>query len=112
VKVTAEQEAALCVLAAGRGITVARLLVESALAGGAESAGVRAAAVAELAVLARGLGRVGTNVNQIAKATNATGETQAGTADALAAVQHVMARLAAVLEELDTSRGPRRVAAS
>jgi hypothetical protein len=47
-------------------------------------------------------------VNQIAKATNATGETQAGTADALTAVQQVAARLAAVLEELDTSRSARQ----
>jgi hypothetical protein len=103
VKVTAEQEARLVELAAGRGITVARLMVESALSGGAASAAERAGAVAELSVLGAALGRVGVNVNQIARATNATGEVQPGMGATLAAVREVAARLAAVLDALDTT---------
>jgi type IV pilus biogenesis protein CpaD/CtpE len=109
VKVTAEQEQRLQGLAAGRGITVARLLVESALAGGAESAGARAAVAAELAVAVRALGRVGVNVNQIARVTNATGEIQDGTAAALRAVEVAAAGVQTVLADLDMA-GPRRVA--
>ena len=103
VKVTAEQEARLAELAAARGITVARLLVESALSGGAASAVERAAVVAELSVLGSALGRVGVNVNQIARVTNATGEVQPATEATLAAVREVAARLGAVLDALDTT---------
>ena len=103
VKVTAEQETRLAELAAARGITVARLLVESALSGGAQSAVERAAVVAELSVLGSALGRVGVNVNQIARVTNATGEVQPATEATLAAVQEVAARLGAVLDALDTT---------
>jgi hypothetical protein len=109
VKVTVEQEERLQGLAAGRGITVARLLVESALAGGAESAGARAAVAAELAVAVRALGRVGVNVNQIARVTNATGEIQDGTAAALRAVEVAATGLREVVAGMD-SPGPRRVA--
>lgn len=91
-------------LAAARGITVARLLVESALAGGAESAGARAAVAAELAVAVRALGRVGVNVNQIARVTNATGEVQDGTAAALAAVEVAAAQVQAVLSDTGSTR--------
>jgi hypothetical protein len=103
VKVTAEQEARLVELAGARGITVARLLVESALSGGAESAIQRAAVVTELSVLGTALGRVGVNLNQIARVTNATGEVQPATEATLAAVREVAARLEAVLDALDTT---------
>jgi hypothetical protein len=103
VKVTAEQETRLAELAAARGITVARLLGESALSGGAASAVERAAVVAELSVLGSALGRVGVNINQIARVTNATGEVQPATEATLAAVREVAARLGAVLAALDTT---------
>ena len=103
VKVTGEQESRLAELAGARGITVARLLVESALSGGAESAIQRAAVVAELSVLGAALGRVGVNLNQIARVTNATGEVQPATEATLAAVREVAARLGAVLDALDTT---------
>ncbi|HEX3825681.1 MAG TPA: plasmid mobilization relaxosome protein MobC [Sporichthyaceae bacterium] len=109
VKVSAGEEARLVELASARGITVARLLVESALAGGAESAGAAAAVAAELAVLSRAVGRVGVNVNQIARVTNATGEVQDATTAALRAVEVVAARLGAVLAGL-AGPGRRRVA--
>jgi mobilization protein MobC len=108
VKVTAEQEARLVELAGVRGITVARLLVESALAGGADSAAERAGVVAELSVLGAALGRVGVNVNQIARVTNATGEAQPATEATLGAVRVVAARLAVVLDGLDEAHGSRR----
>jgi hypothetical protein len=101
VKVSAAEEERLAELAAARGITIARLLVESALSGGADSAGTRAAVAAELAVLSRAMGRVGVNVNQIARATNATGEVQDATTAALRAVAVVATRLEATLAGLD-----------
>jgi hypothetical protein len=104
VKVTGEQETRLVELAAARGITVARLLVESALAGGAQSAADRAVVAAELSVLGTALGRVGVNVNQIARATNATHEVQPATEATLAAVREVAGRLAVVLEDLGAGR--------
>jgi sugar phosphate isomerase/epimerase len=110
VKVSEQEEERLRELAAARGITVARLLVESALAGGAESAGARAAVAAELAVAVRALGRVGVNVNQIARVTNATGEVQDGTVAALRAVETAAARVQAVLSEAGSPGGRRRVA--
>jgi hypothetical protein len=64
---------------------------------------------AELAVLSRAVGRVGVNVNQIARVTNATGEVHATTTAALRAVEAVAARLDAVLAGLD-GPGRRRVA--
>lgn len=108
VKVTVEQETRLVELAGARGITVARLLVESALAGGAQSAAERAGTVAELTVLGNALGRVGVNVNQIARAANATGEVQPATEATLGAVREVAARLAVVLDGLDEARAARR----
>jgi Bacterial mobilisation protein (MobC) len=97
VKVTDAQEAALQRLATAHGIGVARLLVECALAGGAEAARARASLVDELLMVSRALGRVGVNINQIARATNATGEVQPGAQPALAAVVRVCERLDAVV---------------
>jgi hypothetical protein len=101
VKVTEEQEARLVELAGARGITVARLLVESALAGGAGAAAVQAELVAEVLRLGRALGKVGVNVNQIARATNATGEHQDHTVAVMAELQRVCARVDAVCGALD-----------
>lgn len=88
-------------LAAGAGVSVPRLLVESTLAGGRASAGERAAVLAELVALSRAVGRVGVNVNQIARATNATGELPEQTEDTLAVVREVGARIAEVMAALD-----------
>jgi hypothetical protein len=107
VKVTVEQEARLVELAAARGITVARLLVESALSGGPESAAARAGTVVELVALSRAVGRVGVNVNQLARAANATGEVQDATVDTLAVVREVVERLAVVLDGMDPASAGR-----
>jgi hypothetical protein len=107
VKVTAAQEARLVELAAARGFTVARLLVEATLAGGAPAAARNAALVDELLAIGRLLGRVGVNVNQIARVTNATGEQQPATEVALDAVVRVCARLEHLVTDMDASRAAR-----
>ncbi|MGI3781669.1 MAG: plasmid mobilization protein, partial [Janthinobacterium lividum] len=73
VKVSAEQEARLVERADARGITVARLLAESALAGGADAAAATSQLGGELFRISRLLGRVSLNINQLAKVANATG---------------------------------------
>jgi hypothetical protein len=107
VKVSPVEEARLVCLAADRRITVARLLVESTLAGGAGNAARDAAMLDELLMLGRLLGRVGVNVNQIARATNATGEAQPETAGVMDAVVRVCARLDALVSDLGASRAGR-----
>ncbi|MGQ0632476.1 MAG: plasmid mobilization protein [Sporichthyaceae bacterium] len=101
VKVTAEQEKRLAALAAERQITVARLLVESALAGGADAAKAKAELAGELFRISRLLGKVGVNINQIARATNATLERQPETAGAIQALGRVCQRLELLLDDVD-----------
>ncbi|GIG26483.1 MULTISPECIES: MobC family plasmid mobilization relaxosome protein [Cellulomonas] len=81
VKSTPEEELRLRTLAAQHGVSVPRLLVESTLAahaGPADDAPLtiteRRQAAAELFGISRLLGTVANNVNQMARATNATGE--------------------------------------
>ena len=104
VKVTAEQERDLIAKADARQITVSRLLLESAMAGGAEAAQVRAELAGELFRQARLLGKIGVNINQIARATNATSDTQPETAAAMAAVVRVTERMELLLDTMGGSR--------
>jgi len=104
VKVTPEQEERLILRAAERRITVARLLVESALAGGADAAKAKSELAGELFRISRLLGKIGVNVNQIARATNATLEAQPETAGALQAVGRVCARIETLLDDVEGSR--------
>jgi hypothetical protein len=104
VKVTPEQEARLVELAAARGFTVARLFVEATLAGGAVHAARDAAIVDEVLAVSRLLGRVGVNINQIARVTNATGEYQPGTDVAMAAMTRVAERIERLVVEVDANR--------
>ena len=83
VRVSPEEEAQLVLRAERMGVTVPRLLVESALEGGAErlearrtESQERAQLGVELNQLQRKVGAIGVNINQIARATNATGEWQ------------------------------------
>ncbi len=76
VKVTPEQEERLILRAAERRITVVRLLVESALSGGADAAKAKSELAGELFRITRLLGKIGVNINQIARVTNATLEAQ------------------------------------
>lgn len=83
VRVSPEEEAQLVLRAERLGVTVPRLLVESALNDGVvaleqkrqdEEARIRM--LVEINHLQRKVGAIGVNINQIARATNATGEWQ------------------------------------
>ena len=107
VKVTEEQEQRLLARALERNITVPRLMVESALAGGAEAARAKSELAGELFRMTRAVSKIGVNINQLARATNATFEEQPETAAAFAAHGRVMARLEQLLEDLDRPVPPR-----
>ncbi len=106
VKVTPEQEQRLVARAEERGVTVSRLLVESALAGGSEAAKTKAVLAGELFGISRLLGRLGVNVNQIAKVTNATRRVQPEMAAALEATVRVCDRIEGFLDDVDGVRRP------
>lgn len=103
VKVTADQEARLAAKAAERGVTVSRLLVESALAGGADAAAaaVKAALASEFFAVVRVLGKIGVNVNQLARAANATGDVPPAAVHALDAITRVCDRLQGLIDDVD-----------
>lgn len=94
VKVTPEEEGMLLRLAEAQHVTIPRLLVEAALASDSSEPPIqRKEAMVELFALHRLLAAVSNNVNQIARATNATGEVQAETAATLAKVREVAGRI-------------------
>ena len=94
VKVSPEEEALLLQAALAQGVTVPRLLVESALtADRGETATERKQLAAEMFKAVRLLAAVSNNVNQIARHANATGEVSAETAATLTAVRRVVARV-------------------
>ena len=107
VRVTPEEEARLLALALKYHVSVPKLLVDSALAGGAGAAATRSLARDEILIELFGAHRllagVANNVNQIAKATNATGQRQAETDATLAAVRRVAERIDAAVDELSLS---------
>lgn len=104
VKVTPEEEARLLMLAGEQRVSVPRLLVESALSGGGETPTERRELLAELFAVHRVLSGMANNVNQIAKATNATGEIQADTAASLEALRRSARRLDQVIDRLGEGR--------
>ena len=83
VGVSPEEEGALVRLAHEQNVTIPRLLVEAA----------RKQAVAELFKLHRLLAAISNNVNQIARATNATGEVQDEVRATLDAVRRTAVRI-------------------
>lgn len=93
VKVSPEEEARLLRLAAKHRVSVPRLLVESTLAEVGETPTERRNAIASLFGLHRLLASIANNVNQMAKATNATGEVQADMRATLAAVRRTADRI-------------------
>ena len=101
VKVNEDQEARLVERASARGITVSRLLVESALAGGADAAAARAHLAGEMFRVVRVLGKIGLNVNQLAKVANATGSLPPEAPAALAALARATDRLNQLLADSD-----------
>jgi hypothetical protein len=105
VKASAAEAARLEELAGRRGVSVPRLLVEATLdcelaAGPVVAPSAHPAVVSELLAVGRLLGKVGVNVNQIARATNATGAVQPGAGPALEAVTRAAGRLEVLLGEL------------
>jgi hypothetical protein len=100
VKVTAEEEARLQLRAGEQRVSVVRLLVESALAAGTETASQRQEAIATLFGIQRLLAAVSNNVNQVARHANATGEIPAEAAAALSAVRRVVERIDAAIDDL------------
>jgi len=101
VKVSEAEEAVLVALAEAQHMTVPRLLVEAALASPAgETVTDRREAMAALFGVHRLLAAVSNNVNQIARATNATGQLQAETGQTLAAVRRVADRIDRTIDVL------------
>lgn len=102
VKVSPEEEGLLARLAQAQRVTVPRLLVESALAvaAGAETPTERRDAMVELFAVHRLLAAISNNVNQMAKATNATGEVQAELVQTLRAVRRVAERIDLAIDGL------------
>lgn len=104
VRVTPEEEARLLALALKYRVSVPKLLVDAALAGGAGEAATRSRARDEILVELFGAHRllagVANNVNQMARATNATGEVQEAMLVTLAKVREVAMRIDEVVDLL------------
>lgn len=101
VKVTPEEEALLLQLAAKQGVSVARLLVESALAvEDRTTATDRREAMAELFRIHRVLGGAANNMNQLAKVANATGEVPAEFGPTMGYVRRLCTRIDTTIDRL------------
>lgn len=104
VLVTPEEEGVLLRLASAQHVTIPRLLVESTLAAETgETVTERRNLLAELFALHRLMGAVSNNVNQIARATNATGEWQKETSATLSKVREVADRIDEAVDGLSLS---------
>jgi len=104
VGVTPEEEGMLARIAAAQHVTVPRLMVEAALSvERSETPTERKQAMAEMFAVHRLLAAISNNVNQMAKATNATGELQAEMTATLDAVRRVAARLDDAIDGLSAS---------
>lgn len=93
VRVTAEEHALLAEKADQHGVSVPRLLVEAALSSGQETPTERRAAMAELFAIRRLFAAVSNNLNQMTRATNATGEFAAEVTHTQRAIRNVVARV-------------------
>jgi hypothetical protein len=106
VRVTPEEEAQLLALALRYRVSVPKLLVDSALAGGSEvaasNASVRHALITELFGLHRLLANVANNVNQMTKALHATGELPPQTGEVLAAARRTAMKIDDVIDGLSS----------
>jgi uncharacterized protein with PhoU and TrkA domain len=95
VKLTEDEQRQLRARAAALGVSVPRLMVESALGGATGMAPDRQREVAELFEVRRLLATVANNVNQLARLANTTGELgmQERLEEALAEVEEVVGRV-------------------
>lgn len=100
VKVSEFEELRLQLLAADQGVTVARLLRESALAGGSATMAAHHDLAAELFAIHRYLGALSNNINQMARVANATGDLHADLRATLAAVRAQLPRVTAATAAL------------
>lgn len=100
VKVSPEEEALLVQLALAQGVTVPRLLVESALSAQGETPTARREAMAELFAVRRLLAAVSNNVNQLAKQANSGDGFPAEAVAVLPAIRRVVLRIDATLDGL------------
>lgn len=104
VRVTPEEEGQLLALALQYHVSVPKLLVDAALAGGATTAAanasVRHEVIAQMFATHRLLAGIANNVNQMAKATNATGEVQQSMVVTLAKVREVADHIDGFVDEL------------
>ncbi len=100
VRVTGAEETRLVALAEEQEVTVARLLVESALAGVGETPARRRQAMVELFAIRRLLASVANNVNQLAKAANISGEVPGRLDGVLDEVRGVVGRIDSAIDGL------------
>ncbi len=98
--VSSDEERRLLARSEALGITVPRLLLESALAGSKEASTERRDAMVELFAVRRLLAAVSNNVNQIARHANSGDEFPRDAAGALLAVRRVVARIDVSIEGL------------
>lgn len=102
VKVTPEEEAQLLQLAEAQGVTIPRLLVESALTSGAsETPTERKQGLAELFAIHTLLARVSNNVNQIARHANAGDEFPKDAGSVLAYVRKIAFRIDETVDRIN-----------
>lgn len=106
VRVTPEEEGALLARALRYRVSVPKLLVDSALAGGAEAAASNAsqrdAVLVELFAVHRLLGALSNNVNQMARVANSTGAVPAEYAATFAKVRETAERIDELVDELSS----------
>lgn len=108
VKVSAAEEAVLVRLAAQAGVSVPRLLVEAALAPApGVSASERREGLTELFTVSRVLAGIATNLNQLARVANATGEFPAAAAAVRERIRELIPRVTRAMEGL-SDPGDRR----
>ncbi len=100
VKVSPAEAEALAEIAQTQGVSVPRLLVEAALSGTGETSAQRREAMVELFAVHRKLAAISNNVNQMAKAANATHEMPEEMAATLAAVKATAFRIDDVLKAI------------
>lgn len=103
VKVTPAEEAQLLQLAEAQGVTIPRLLVESALSSTrGETPTERKQVIAELFAVHTLLARLSNNVNQIARHANAGDEFPKDAASTLTYVRKLAFRISDVVEGITT----------
>lgn len=105
VKLSASEDAALSLAAVEQGVSVARLLKESALAVSAgETVTDRRKVLTALNVLTGQLARVGNNLNQIARGLNTDGELHGDVRGSLDELRGVLRDVDEVIESLALDR--------